>query len=159
MSCLHLPLRRNLFLSWEIGSQLIATNYSTLGICHRTGPRSLSSWVAFSTSLNMVGVLGFGPLCLIWDSSFALEHLWNWLRFCQTCIIARSSSDPILLPSFSPSMYVRSPEWAEGFPIPSAYSHVIFHAHYHRIIHLILNRHKRDSVTNLTWTSLSKLLQ
>lgn len=141
-----------------------ATNSGTFGIYHGIEPRSLSSLVAFSTSLNMVGVFALGHFCLVWSSSVeclcSRASSGTLLRLCQTCLRTQGSPSPILPPFFFPSAGVRSAEWLKIFPAPSASSCIIFifHEQYQTIIRLILNRRIRDSMSDLTWTSLSHLL-
>ena len=134
-----------------------STNSGTFRIYHGIGPRSLSSLVAFSTSLNMVGVLVLGHFCLVWSSS--VECLCSKASY-GTCLRTQCSPSQILPPSSFPSAGVRSAEWLKSFPAPSASSCIIFifHEQYQTIIRLILNRGRRDSMSDLTWTSLSHLL-
>ena len=134
-----------------------ATNSGTFRIYNVIGPRSLSSLVALSTSLNMVGVLVLGHFCLVWSSS--VECLCSRASY-GTCLRAQGSPSPFLPPCFFPSTGIRSAEWLKIFPAPSASSCIIFifHEQYQTIIHLILNRRRRDSMNDLTWTSLSHML-
>lgn len=103
MPCLDLPSRRNLCLSCERESYLIASNYSTFGTCH-------GIWVKVTIlpgdSQHITEhdrgtrIWPLMPTVDSFTGQFLLQStLWSWLRLCWTFITTWGSPGPILLPS------------------------------------------------------------
>lgn len=103
-----------------------------------------TSQVALGTSLNMVGVLGSGHLSteLLYWAVFSHKHYQIGFSFVDLHHSLRLTF-PVLFTFLFPFIGKDLLSDLKTFPAQSGFFHFIFHEHYHKIVQLVLNRHRR----------------